>query len=177
MKFTIEKAKKMMNENGGSLDLRGTSITETQCHQLESGDYVKGRYLYADGILTHIKNRKSIKDYDFYIGKIKNRHVISDGVFFAHCKSFKDGVNALNFKKAKDRGQAQYKDLSLESVVSQSDAITMYRIITGACKEGTNHFLNSIDLKEEYTIAEIIEITKGQYNSDMFKNFFVNQEA
>ena len=49
----------------------------------------------------------------------------------------------------------------------------MYRIITGACRQGSEAFVNSIkDLKDKYTLKEIIEITKGQYNSTIFERFF-----
>lgn len=40
---------------GGGLDLRGTRIVNPKVKRLRNGDYVEGRYLYADGILTHIK--------------------------------------------------------------------------------------------------------------------------
>ena len=49
----------------------------------------------------------------------------------------------------------------------------MYRIITGACRAGTERFVSSIrDLKERYTIREAIALTKGQYNSEAFGRFF-----
>ncbi len=46
---------------GGWLDLRGTGITVKNFKKLHNGDYEEGRYLYADGILTHVKEKKSIK--------------------------------------------------------------------------------------------------------------------
>ena len=52
-------------------------------------------------------------------------------------------------------------------------AMTMYRIITGACRQGTESFVNSLGkLKKEYTVREIIEITEGQYRADVFRRFF-----
>lgn len=50
----------------------------------------------------------------------------------------------------------------------------MYRIITGACKQGSEAFVQSLGdkLKEKYTIREMIQITKGQYNADKFARFF-----
>jgi nicotinamide riboside kinase len=53
----------------------------------------------------------------------------------------------------------------------------MYRIITGACEKGTRYFVenNNID-KEEYKISEIIKLTKGQYNSEKFAEFFKNKK-
>lgn len=51
---------------------------------------------------------------------------------------------------------------------------TMYRVITGACRQGTESFSGSLGdkLKEKYTIREAIELTQGQYNAERFKEFF-----
>ena len=158
---------------GGSLDLNGTQIRNRKCKKLHNGDYVPKRYLYADGILTHIKAKRAIKGYVFYQGKIKGKNVVSDGTNYAHCKTFREGVADLLFKSAKDRGAKQYKNLTLDSEVTAEDAITMYRVITGACRQGTENFVNSLGkLKEKYKIHEIIKITKGQYNSEAFEKFF-----
>ena len=158
----------------GWLDLRGTQITDKNDYKsLKNGDYVDNKYLYADNILTHIKSCRKIKGYTFYQGKIKGKNVIFDGTNYAHCKSFKEGVSDLKFKAAKDRGAEQYKNLTLDSVLKIDELITIYRVITGACKQGTENFVKSIkDLKDEYTIKEATELTKGQYNSDVFRRFF-----
>ena len=51
--------------------------------------------------------------------------------------------------------------------------VTMYRIITGACRQGSERFVSRLGtLKEKYTIREAIELTKGQYNADKFAEFF-----
>lgn len=242
MKLTMEKAKDIMEKNGGWLDLSGTKITylpnnltvggslylsgtqitslpdnltvggwldlmetqitalpdnltvgggidlmETQIKdkekatkrvkRLHDGDYVPGKYIYADGILTHVKSRQKINGYIFYRGKIKGKNVVSDGKYFAHCDKMRDGVADILFKKAEDRGADQYKGLPLDTVVSLEEAKTMYRIITGACRQGTEAFAESLKqqgkLQSEYTIKEMIDVTKGQYNSERFSEFFV----
>ena len=141
---------------------------------LKNGDYVPEKYLYADNILTHIKALRKIRGYVFYQGKIKNQNVIFDGTYYAHCSTFKEGIADLLFKAAKDRGADQYKNLTLDSELSKDDMITMYRIITGACKQGTANFVKSLGkLKEKYTVKEAIQITKGQYHSQIFEQFFI----
>lgn len=164
----------MMEQNGGSLDLSGTGITNpTRYHRLKDGDYVAKRYLYADGILTHIKYTRSVGPYTYYKGKIKGKNVISDGTLYAHCKTIREGILDIEFKKAQDRGADQYKNLTLDSIVKKEDAITMYRVITGACAAGTAHFLDSLkETKAEYTVREIIEITDGQYGAGTLQKFF-----
>lgn len=50
-------------------------------------------------------------------------------------------------------------------------------MITGACAFGTRHFCESVlgdGKKDKYTIAEVIELTKGQYGAETFKNFFTH---
>jgi hypothetical protein len=49
----------------------------------------------------------------------------------------------------------------------------MYRIITGACRQGSEQFVNSLGkLNEHYTIREAIELTRGQYGATNFEQFF-----
>lgn len=49
----------------------------------------------------------------------------------------------------------------------------MYRVITGACKQGSESFVANIkNLKEKYSIREAIQLTKGQYNAEAFEKFF-----
>lgn len=158
---------------GGSLYLRGTGIINPKYIQLENGMYVPKRYIYADNILTHVKSKKTFGKYTIYVGKIKGRNVVTDGTHYAHCDKFRDGIADIAFKATKDRGADQYKNLTLDSVVTKDDAITMYRVITGACRQGTQNFLDNLpEIKEEYTVREIISLTKGNYGADSFKRFF-----
>lgn len=176
MELTLKKAKRMMEKNGGSLDLSGTGITykeKRKVKKLQDGDYAEGRYLYADGILTHIKNRKKLGEYTVYAGKIHGKNVVSDGKNFAHCDKLREGIADLLFKSAKDRGADQYKNMSLDTELTVEEAVTMYRVITGACRQGSEAFVKSLgELKEKYTIRECIDITKGQYNAKAFSEFF-----
>ncbi len=111
--------------------------------------------------------------YTYYVGKIKGKNVVCDGEYYAHCRTFKEGVLDIAFKKSEDRGAEQYSHLMLESELTYNEAVIAYRVITGACRAGTQQFLDSIkEKKEKYTVAEIIEITKGQFGSTVFENFF-----
>jgi hypothetical protein len=128
-------------------------------------------------MLVHVKREKKIGEYTYFVGKIPGLNVIYDGERYAHCKSFKDGVSDLEFKKAKDRGADQYKHLSMDSVVTYEEAKTMYRVITGACKAGTDHFIAGLrEVKDTYTVREIVDLTKGQYRADVFKRFFNRED-
>ena len=159
---------------GGNLYLSGTQIKNKKHYKrLRDGDCVPDRYIYADGILTHIKRIKKIGDYTFYIGEIKGNNVLTDGKLFAHCATIAEGIDDIAFKSAEDRGAEQYKSLTLDSVLPRAEAVTMYRIITGACKAGTNRFLESLkEIKEAYTVREMIDLTKRQYGGRAFEKFF-----
>ena len=162
---------------GGGLYLPGTGITaqkRKKVRKLKEGDYVPGRYLYADGILTHVKQRVEVDGYTLYIGKIKGKNVVSDGTHYAHCDKLRDGIADLAFKTAADRGAGQYEGLPLDTSLTVDEAKTMYRIITGACRAGTDAFVASLGdtLKERYTIREMLKITEGQYNAERFAEFF-----
>ena len=161
---------------GGGLDLRGTQITaheRKKVKHLHNGDYVAGHYLYADNILTHVTKKKEVGAYTVFVGKIPHKNVVFDGVNYAHCDKLRDGIADLLFKSASDRGAEQYKGLSLNTEITVSEAVTMYRVITGACRAGSEAFVNSLgELKEKYTIREAIELTKGQYNAESFAKFF-----
>ena len=198
MELTMECAKALMAENGGSLNLRGTKITSlpdnltvggsldlsgteinrndaTKIKYLKNGEYEPKRYLYADSILTHVRGRKRVGDYIFYIGKIKGRNVVSDGELYAHCSKLSDGIADIAFKRAKNRGTDQYKGVTLDSVVTLDEAVTMYRVITGACRQGSQAFVDNLGdkRKDKYTIRECIELTRGQFNAERFAEFFV----
>ena len=158
---------------GGWLDLSNTKITNHTVKRLRHGEYVPGKYLYADGILTHVKKKKKAGDYTVFVGKIPGHNVVFDGKHYAHCRNFRDGVADLLFKSAIDRGADQYKGISLDDSFTVEELKTMYRIITGACQQGTQAFVDGLkERKERYTIREAIELTKGQYNAEKFQEFF-----
>ena len=163
---------------GGGLYLSGTQIKNKEQERrkvkgIKNGDYVAGKYLFVDNILTQVKNKKTVGQYTVYVGKIKGKNVVSDGVHYAHCDKIRDGIADLLFKTAADRGAEQYKNLSLDTELTVAEAVTMYRIITGACRAGSEDFVNSQrNLKEKYTVRECIELTKGQYNAEKFAEFF-----
>lgn len=98
-----------------------------------------------------------------------------DGKNYAHCDKLRDGISDLLFKAAEERGAGQYKGLSLDTELSLDEMVTMYRVITGACRQGSQSFVDSLGdkRKNRYTIQEAIELTEGQYNSDKFKEFFL----
>ena len=162
---------------GGYLDLQGTQITNgSNYKKLQEGDYMEGRYLYADGILTHVAKTKTMPaGVTYYVGKIKGHNVITDGKHYAHCKDVRSGILDLRFKQS-DRDKSAFENLTLDSVINLDDAVVMYRVITGACSQGTQQFVDGLkEVKESYTVREIIEVTAGAYGNLEFAKFFGNK--
>lgn len=166
---------------GGYLDLSGTQISakdRQKVLKLKDGDFVRNRYIYADGTLTHIVGRqKTLNDYTFYKGRIPGQNVVSavvDGkTIYAHCKTLESGARDIADKLAESLGEEQYKNWTLETVLTQEEARRAYHIIARACFGGIDRFMVSLrdDLKEQYTVRELAELTRGQYGGDRFSAF------
>jgi len=140
--------------------------------------FLKLGLLFADGILAKILTKHTNKNgtnvYKIQIiGQLKTSYCIEVNGKFAHADTIAQAKKDLKFK-FQDNDTSMYKDYTLDTVVTFEEAIQMYHDITGACSGGTKHFCENVlkVKKDKYTIAECIELTKGQYNSDKFKEFF-----
>ena len=85
----------------------------------------------------------------------------------AHGKTIKEALEELAFK-TDDRDVSQYKNMPPDTTKTPKEWAFAYRMITGACQYGTNSFMSRHKLKKQYTLAEIIEATKGAYGHDRF---------
>lgn len=164
---------------GGYIYLENTKLSSSQAEinhkvkKLRNGDYKEKDYLYCDGFLTLIRKTQKLGEYTVYIGKIPGRNVVSDGKHFAHCDKIRDGIADILYKEASDRGAEQYRGCQLDEPHTVKELMTMYRVITGACRQGTEQFVKSLGpLKDTYTISEVIQLTKGQYGAESFQKFF-----
>ena len=52
----------------------------------------------------------------------------------------------------------------------------MYRVITGACEQGTRYFVEHNDLPNRLTVRQAIDLTQGQYGNKKFKEFFFEKQ-
>jgi hypothetical protein len=143
--------------------------------QLES-DYIfewqSGKYIKTDGILTEVISKKGNIRKVKIVGKTKESYLVTDGNGkWSHGETLKEAKQDLMFKIS-NRNKSDYEGLTLESKLPLDKAIECYRVITGACSQGTKSFVNSISTKKSYLISELIEITKGQYGNREFANFF-----
>lgn len=178
---------------GQSLDIRKTSIStlpedlivnervyseglrpgNPSQNYLKNGDYVPNRYIYANGDLTEIEYSYREKECDIYVGRLKGKNIVSDGIYYVQCEDVEKGIEEIKSKTITALDIVQYKNLTLDSVVELNDAITMYCVITGARRQETNKFMSSIkNPKRKYVIRELIKLTKGQHGAKQFAGFF-----
>ena len=141
-------------------------------------DIRRGIWTNQDGILAEvIHKRGKVQKLKTEDGKIL--YLVTDGFgLFAHGETVKKAKEALDFK-LKDVDLTPYKKMKLTDKVAFKEALNLYHTITRACDIGTKMFVDSLpkkQIKKEYTIQEIIDITKGQYRSDVFADFFLKGE-
>jgi hypothetical protein len=136
---------------------------------------VTDKYVYADGILTHIKTIKRVGDITLYISPYKTVVARKDDTF-AHGESIREAIKELRFKMAK-RDVEEYRNLGMESVLTFEEAVMMYRVITGSCQYGVNRFLEENKIEEkDYTVAEIIALTDGHYGHERLVEFIKERQ-
>ena len=135
-------------------------------------------FLHVDGILLEVIEKKGnvYHVHNDVNGPIS--YIVTDGNnHWAHGKTLDEAKQDLHYKISL-RNKFEYKNLTLESELTFDEAIACYRVITGACKLGTNDYLEHrlpTPHKEKYTIREMIELTKTEYGSQTFKEFFVTE--
>ena len=181
---------------GGYLDLEGTGITDTsRVNRTLSNaarrkinlvkeapkfwEWNRKKYICIDGIFSVVDYHRGNVYQVHQIGSTKTTYIVTDGDnHWAHGDTIQEARADLIFK-INDRDTSAYKNLSLDDTLSYEEAIAAYRTITGACSAGTRDFIENRlpkPHKEEYTIREIIQLTKGEYRSDMFEGFFINNK-
>jgi len=160
---------------GGSLYLRSGMTANYK--RLPKGyllSWQDGKYLLADGIFTEVISHRGNAYHVRRIAEKEIFYLITDGQGnWSHGESLKEAKSDLIFKVS-NRTKDDYKNLKLTDSLSFEDAITCYRVITGACSFGTKDFVNNRLSKRQkkYMISEIIKATKGEYGNKAFGEFF-----
>ena len=132
-----------------------------------------GHYVCCDRIVSKILEHKGNVWRCVDLSVDKEHFLVTDGEgHYAHGMTIQMAKADLRFK-VNERYISQYETLTLDDSLSFDEAYTCYRNITGACRFGTDQFVQSLpEIKESYTIREIIELTKGQYGHQAFARFF-----
>jgi hypothetical protein len=142
----------------------GTDIPEP-----DFDTWLERGYVVADGIYNKLISQEERNGITFY--NTDDGCVARLDKTFAHGNDRSQAIADLRYKLS-TRDKSQYKHWNLDTRASKEDMIVAYRVITGACSYGTNNFLQGKNIKEELAVKEAINITKGQYGHDNFKEFF-----
>ena len=179
---------------GGSLDLRGTGITNKNVNNVLSADvrmriasvrnklltweWNGRKYIKIDGMFSVVDSSHGNVFHVHQLGKSKSTYVVTDGEsHWAHGDSLKEARADLIYK-INDRDTSEYAKLNLDDTMTFEEAIAAYRTITGACAAGTRDYVENRlpkPHKEKYTVREMIELTKGEYQAETFENFFTHK--
>ena len=164
---------------GGWLDLSGTSITDISNVNRNVPNPMhweyKGReYIEVDGIFSRVISRRGKVWRIAQIGSTKTQYLVTDGDGrWAHGDNIQQARADLVYKIS-ERNTDKYKGMTLDTRLTFAEAVECYRVIMGACEAGTRGFVQSLgnNVKDHYTIAEMMEVTKGQYGNETFCQFF-----
>jgi hypothetical protein len=161
--------------------LKNTNKAKQIARRNLSHSLLKSGYMLQDGILSHhIASRKlangMIVHTGIIVGKTNRSYVIEtpDGVY-AHGDTVKQAREALLYKLSENRDTTPYKAWTLDTSITKRQAIQSYMAITGACATGTRHFVETRfggKVPARTTVREVIKMTAGQYQSDVYKKFF-----
>ena len=129
-----------------------------------------GKYRKIDGIFCEVI-RKLKSCLKVKVG-LKTQYIVEANGVYSHGDTVKEAKADLIYKIG-SRDKSEYEGMTLDTVLSRAEAIKMYRVITGACQAGTKAFVSGLEkVKRKYSIAEIIELTKGQYGNEILFEFF-----
>jgi len=132
-------------------------------------------FLHVDGFLSEVIEKKG------NVYHVRNgvndpiTYVVTDGNnHWAHGGTLEEAKQDLIYKISK-RDKSEYETLTLDSELTYNEAVVCYRVITGACRAGTQDYLEKRlpePKKEKYSIKEMIELTKNEYGGRTFQEFF-----
>ncbi len=155
-----------------TLNVKGYLFKEN--NKLYYSEDKENEYIIVDSILSRVIYRKGNVLKVVNYNEDKESYIIKDGDLYSHGKTIKEARDSLGYKIS-SRDTSMYKDLTLDSILSKDECIKMYRVITGACENGTKYFVSKQEpskIKDNYSIKELIELTKGQYGNLELKKYF-----
>lgn len=136
------------------------------------------RFICCNRRLIEFKRVTKKLGYTIYVGVDKLKNVVVDGRYYSVCSSIKSGILDVMYKKNRDKAEELYGDYTLDTYVNINQVIVFYRTVTGACRKGSEQFLESLNYPDrQVTVREIIQITRGQPFSDRLELFFTDRQA
>lgn len=154
-----------------SAQIDGKILKEDVYYILLNGEFTE--CIKIDGIISIVINKHKNVYKVQNLGSNRESYIVQDGDIYSHGDTIKEAKDGLSYKIS-NRDTSKYKNYNLKTILTLKEAIEMYRVITGACEPGTRYFVETVlkDKKEKYTVQEVINLTRGQYNHEKLVEFF-----
>jgi hypothetical protein len=155
-------------------DPEARNAAKDRCRSMLLSSFAAAGFSFADGILARIVSQRGPVSRVIVCGKTEISYVVTNGEAFSHGKTLAEARDGLLYKIG-SRDTSQFKAWTLDREVTKGEAIQAYRIITGACEAGVRDWLTKREAPEKITVQGIIDITKGAYGAETFKQFFCKE--
>ena len=130
---------------------------------------------FFDGVESEVISKYRLGA--FTVFKLRNDTcVVYDGEYYAQGDTVKKAKKDFIYKRATSN-LSKFESYTLDTILSLTDCIELYSSVTGACTYGVKKFCKEHkELKKEYSVKEVIELTKGQYGNRRFEEFFKEEK-
>ena len=160
---------------GGCLRMNSVTDKDSISFTKINRDFIdfKNGFVLCDGIFMEVDSHRGNVWVGHEIGRKEKIFLVTDGnQKYAHGFTLKEAKEDLIFK-VDGRRLDDFKRLTQESVLLMSEAVVAYRVITGACGFGVKDYIKNRLPKEkkEFSMAEVIELTKDEYGGKSFSAF------
>jgi hypothetical protein len=160
---------------GGRLRMNSVTDQDSISFTQINGSFVdfKNGFVKCDGIFMEVDSHRGNVWIGHKVGSKEKIFLVTDGnQKYSHGETLKEAKEDLIFK-VDGRRPDDFKHLTQESVLKMSEAVTAYRVVTGACGFGVKDYIKNRlpKEKEEFSMAEVIELTKDEYGGRRFSAF------
>ncbi len=171
-----EDGKKLLSVKASIID--GNKLLADEWYRLEGGEFT--HVDFSDGVFSHVKSIKKLGGATVKTviidGKKKKSYIYISGGKSAHGETIEKAKADLRFKIS-DRDTTKFKTWKVTDEKMLDEVIEAYRIITGACEQGTRNFVESQgELPKKMTVADVISRTKGAFGNEKFSEFFKDKK-
>jgi hypothetical protein len=138
-------------------------------------------YVVADGVHRKLKSQKKLGEIEVFeceeFLERESSYVVKRGDAFSHGETVEKAIEDLRYKIS-DRDTSKYESWrgDLDREISLDEAISAYRVITGACEFGVKDFVRSIEVPDKLSIREVFRLTDGRFGAEKFREFFCEEK-
>ena len=125
-----------------------------------------------DGFCMNILHEKEYNGCTFYkctyFPKSEITYIVKNEKCLAHGETLRDAMSDLEYKLSSNEDRAYHINrIAKQGYMNATD----YRLLTGACKAGTDHFLklNNLTWDDTMPVEKILELTKNQFGFFAFE--------